>query len=344
MATESVSGATVVVTGAAGALGRAVGRLLDADPTVGSVIAVDRKVTPAVGAASTRTVDLATADLKPLFDGASVVLHLAQADPDAACSDAALAHRVLDAAGSVGVEHLVLLSSAAAYGAWANNPVPLTEDAALRPNPDAAFAAGKAEIERAAADFREDHPGTTVTLLRPVPTVSAGGNGRLARLLRRGGLAPPAPTDPPAQFVDVADVASAVDLARRLRIDGPRNVAPDGWLDGEAARALAGGGPRLRVPERLSLRIERTRARWGLPATPPELIPYVVHPWVVANDRLRADGWVPTASNEEAFVAGRSAEAGDRPTLSRTGRRQLAVGVALVGAALVARRRRRRRR
>jgi hypothetical protein len=37
--------------------------------------------------------------------------------------------------------------------------------------------------------------------------------------------------------------------------------------------------------------------------TPAEALPWVSNPWVVANDRLRATGWVPERSNEEALVS-----------------------------------------
>ena len=159
----------VVVTGAAGALGRRVCTLAAADPAVTRVVAIDRRPVHAVpSSVDIVQADLGEADVKPLFEGAHVVVHLAQADRperegDSSAStwagDAHLAHRVLDAASAAGVEHLVLLSSATAYGAWANNPLPLTEDAPLRPNPGVAIAAEKAEVERAAADWRDDHPG-----------------------------------------------------------------------------------------------------------------------------------------------------------------------------------------
>jgi hypothetical protein len=154
------------------------------------------------------------------------------------------------------------------------------------------------------------------------------------------------PDDPPAQFLDVDDLAAAVDLARRARLDGPRNVAPDGWVDGDTARALAGGVPRVRLPERLALRLAGWRWRAGLGDTPPALLPYTVHPWVVANDRLRADGWSPTSTNEEAYVTHH--RAAPWATVSPRRRQELALagsGLALVGAAAgvvsVLRRRRR---
>ncbi len=108
--------------------------------------------------------------------------------------------------------------------------------------------------------------------------------------------------DPPVQYVHLDDLADAVVLATdNPALDGPLNVAPDGWISGEQLRALA-GGPRIRLPERVVRRIARIRA------TVPGLTPYATHPWVVANDRLRAAGWVPAHSNEEAFVAGHRAQ------------------------------------
>src|SRR5690606_858149 len=136
---------------------------------------------------------------------------------------------------------------------------------------------------------------------------------------------------------------------RRTGTDGVMNVAPDGWIPGDTAAALAGGGPRVRLPEPLATRIARTGWRWGLAATPPELLPYTVHPWVVANDRLRALGWQPQSTNEEAYVAAH--RGGLLATLSPRRRQELALGAAgvvlaaaVAGVVVLVRRRRRRAR
>lgn len=349
MASDSGPGAqVVVVTGAASLLGRRVCALAAADPAVSRVVAIDRRPLPARPGTEDHQVDLAVDDLKPLFEGATTVVHLAQCtgpEPTAAAADGDLARRVLEAAGDVGVVHCVLLSSATAYGAWANNPVPLTEEAPLRPNPGVAVAAEKAEVERLAAEWRDAHPGATVTLLRPAVTVSPDGNGWLARALAGAASLPVAAEEPPSQFLDLDDLATAVDLARRRRLDGPRNVAPDGWISGETVRALA-GVPRVRLPERLALRLAGLRWRWRLAPTPPAMLPLTAHPWVVANDRLRSEGWDPQATNEEAYVA--SHRAGPWATLSPRRRQEIALGVAVglaataaVGAVTLLRRRRR---
>ncbi len=344
----------VVVTGAASELGQRVCALAAEDPQVSHVIAIDRRSLKRLPTGIERhQVDLTTAELKPLFEGASTVVHLAQADGPArgesigVTGEGAMARRVLDAAASVGAQHVVLLSSATAYGAWANNPVPLTEDAPLRPNPGMAMASEKADAERASAEWRDEHPGTTVAILRPTVTVAPGANGWLAAALSRSGALPVSDEEPPAQFLELGDLVAAVDLARRARLDGPRNVAPDGWIGGDTVRALAGGVPRVRLPERMAIGVAGLRWRWGLTATPPELLPYTVHPWVIANDRLKADGWEPKASNEEAYVDAH--RAGPWATVSPRRRQELALGATaalavgvVAGVAALVRRRRRR--
>jgi nucleoside-diphosphate-sugar epimerase len=110
--------------------------------------------------------------------------------------------------------------------------------------------------------------------------------------------------DPPAQFLHLDDLASAVLLAAEQRLDGVFNVAPDGWIPGERVRALAGAVPRLKVPERINEVITNLRWRFQRGPIPPGLRSYTRWPWLVANDRLKAHGWHPTVTNEQAYVEG----------------------------------------
>jgi nucleoside-diphosphate-sugar epimerase len=212
--------------------------------------------------------------------------------------------RLLEAAGAVGVRHVVYTSSAMVYGAWSDNPLPITEEAAVRPIPGFTYAAQKAEAERLLVDWRSDHPGATVAVLRPAAAPGAAQDSWLARVWR--GSAPAVRVrgeQPPVQYVHEDDLAEAVGLAVRAGLEGVYNVAPDGWINGDQARALA-PGVRLALPERLARKVVGAGWRTGLSDITPAVLPYTVHPWVVANDRLRAAGWEPAHSNEETFVAG----------------------------------------
>ena len=322
----------VVITGVDTPLGRRVARRVAQDPGARVVGLAGGPAADLPAEVDVRRVDLRHDDVKPHLEHVAALLHLATsvpASPTAATDDVDVARRVLDAAGDAGVPHVVVLSSATVYGAWANNPVPLTEDAPLRPNPGVPFAAERAEIERLTAEWREAHPGSTAAALRPARAAASGDHDWLVRVLRPAPTVPETTDEPPVQFVDLDDVAAAVDVARRRRLDGAFNVAPDGSIPGDEVRSLIGVPPKVPLPERIASRVLRWGFRWGLGPTPPELVPYVLHPWVVAADRLRAEGWTPGMSNEEACVEAH--EAGPWAALSPRRRQEIALGVAGVG-------------
>lgn len=228
----------------------------------------------------------------------------------------------LDAAGEAGVARIVLLSSATVYGAWPENPVPLGEDAMLRPNPGLRFAVRAAERERLASEWKMGEPGRTVAVLRPTVAVADGADGWLARSLRReGSVKVSGAADPPQQFVHLDDVATAVAVACEQGLDGPYNVAPDGWLEGRELRALT-SRPRLVLPKPLAGLAGKAK-RGG---EEPGLAPYARHPWVIDNQRLRATGWRPELTNEEAVVE--STTPMPWATVSPQRRQEIALGVA----------------
>lgn len=327
---------TVAVTGARGALGRRV------------IAALERR------GATVVTVDPVADELKERLIGVDAVAHLSFAvgpelgDEEAAAINVERTTRVLDAAGALGIGHVVISSSAAVYGAWPNNPVPLTEDAPVRPNPGFAFAAQKAELERLTLEWGLDHPDATVCVLRPAVPLGEDAGFLASALAVRAPVAT-GEAEVPMQFVHVDDLAEAVAHACVARLDGVFNVSADGWLTASAARALAGAPPRVRVPSWLLARVQAWAWRWRLSRVPPGVQPYTLHPWVVANDRLSATGWSPTRSNEEAVVDTTDGMPWSR--LSPKRKQELALGASVAaiaaaglgGAAAVRRVRRRRR-
>jgi nucleoside-diphosphate-sugar epimerase len=287
-----------------------------------------------------RVVDLARDPLErllPALAGADSLLHLAwshsypgptRTGPPFPNLDAL--RRVLEAAEQAPLERLVCISSATVYGAWPDNPIPLTEDLALRPNPGFAYAVEKAEGERMITEWADDHPGVAVTILRPTVTVGSSGPALYQAL---AGTKAPQPDDGlrPMQFLDVEDLAAAVVFAWEHRLGGVFNVAPDGWITHEQARAIVGGVARLRLPGRLAGAVASVGWKLLRTGTPAPARPYSVHPWVVANDRLRAAGWVPERSNEEALVSSDDrSHWSDLPPSRRQEMALLAAGAGLV--------------
>ena len=205
------------------------------------------------------------------------------------------------------ISQVIIVSSAMVYGAWPNNSVPLSEDAAVRPNPESAFAVHQADAERTALEWADLDPERKVTILRPTAVASPNASGLIGEALLAAAPIRTRRDDPPQQFVHLDDVATAVATVIQLDDSGVYNVAPDGWLTARDVRDLVGARPIIRLPIPLPGRLDRYVARRVGHQAPTGLLPYTRYPWVIVNDRLRSTGWAPRYGNDQVFVA---AEAG----------------------------------
>lgn len=330
----------VHVTGADGDLGSRVLAGLDAEP------GLDVVVMPADVSVS------AAGNGRPDRPRVDVVVHLGSADHDARArrreNVTEGVDRTLADATTLDATHLVLVSSAMVYGAWPNNPVPLTEEAILRPDVEFVYARQLAAAEALAERWRRQRAPRAVAVLRPVVAMAASGTSGLAAALAAGLGQRFGEDDPPAQFLHLDDLAAAVVVAVRERLDGVFNVAPDGWIAGERVRALTGQPPRVQWPDAIGEVLARWRWRFQRGPIPPGLRSYTRAPWVVANDRLKSHGWAPTVTNEQAYVEG--TEGSWWTTITPKRRQELSLGAMVIAglggliATLVAVRRWRRRR
>ena len=302
---------TLIVTGAAGSIGTRVCKTLAETDGIDAILGIDtRPEMPNHRRIYHHQTDLRHEDLKPIFEGASTLVHLATSfgpssdGVDAGGEEIDATRRVLEAAEATGVKRIVILSSAMVYGAWSHNSIPVTEETAVDPNPDFSFASVKVEIENLAQEWHELHPGSELVILRPTTALAKGQISWVARSLRASAVIDAGDNDPPVQFLHLDDLATAVVLASKGGMSGVYNVAPDGYIEAEVCRELSGRFPRLRVKEEVADRLGRFSWRHRIAPTPPGLTPYTVHPWIISNSRLRETGWTPEHTNAEAYVDG----------------------------------------
>ena len=299
----------VAVTGVSGFLGQRLLPLLDASPHVDRIVGLDIR-DPARRARKLEfhRVDVLGTDLTPYFRDVSSIVHLAAAMgplPDDALFTRVNVdgtRRVIEAATATGVMKIVRPSSTAVYGAWANNPVPISEDAPLRPSPAYLPAMVDGECERLLAEWASAAPGRTATRLRIAPIVGVGARSLFTAVATGRAPVRVRGATPPVQVVHVDDAAAAFELSTAVDLDGAFNVAADGWLAFEDAGALLRSGRMPPLPLKLATRVLAVSWATGLGDAPPAIVPYLMHPWVVANDRLKRAGWKPRHSNEEALL------------------------------------------
>jgi len=351
---------TIAVTGAGGLLGRALVDALRSDSgPVTRVLGLDVRRSPVPeGPASVdrevafeaREVDVRDPDLAAELDGVTSLVHLAfQMDPIRDVDEMRSINvdgtmNVLEAARTAGVERVIYLSSVVAYGAHADNDVPLTEASPLRGQPGFTYAEHKREVEDRLWSWHATGDRPALTVLRSAAVFGPGVQNFLTRVLELPVL-PELPDAPPLQFVHVDDVVAAIVHALRTPLDGAFNVAPDGWLDYARVLTLV-GRPTVALDADLLQRIVTGAHRSGVGELEPGVVDLFRFPWLLANDRLRATGWAPERTNEEtlletvaeheSFVAlGRLRMS--RSTLRRVG---LAAALGLAAATVAALRRR----
>ncbi|MBK5287481.1 MAG: NAD-dependent epimerase/dehydratase family protein [Acidimicrobiia bacterium] len=306
--TDSPAAPTIAVTGASGLIGS---RLVPELVRSGAARVVGLDVRDPVRGATgfePHLVDVAGHEIESLLAGVETVVHLA-AVVDPIVDDALMARanvegtrRVLAAAAKVGVRKFVRVSTAAVYGAWATNPVPLTEDSPLRPNPGFAPAVHAAEVERLIYEWHGEHPDVVVTVLRAAPVLGAGADHLFARLfagnrrlrIRREGA--------PIQVVHVDDLVAALVLVVQGDHPGVFDVAAPGWLASDDVGSLMPRSGLPAVPLDVMRRLLTRSWRSGVGDVPPSVLPYVLNPWVIATDRLESIGWQARHTNEETLL------------------------------------------
>lgn len=336
---------TIAITGVGGLIGRLVLEELDARPDVRRVVGIDRQPPAGLDAAKLgyRELDVRDPGLVDALDGVDVLVHLAfQLDPihdEAAMRSINVdgTRAVIAAAEQAGVAHVVYPSSVMAYGARADNDVPLTEASPLRGIPGFNYAEHKREVEEHLAPRLADGPGgdgPTLTVLRLGILLGPGVENFVTRILESPRVPAIKGHRPPLQFLHRDDAVTAIVHAVDHRLHGAYNVAAEGWLSYDEAAAILGRGV-TELPEEVAYSTLARLWSLGLGEQPPGIVSLFVHPWVMSSAKFVATGWRPRHTNRDA-VASTAAEHAAYVSLLGVRTRWATVRRAAVGAAAVA--------
>jgi nucleoside-diphosphate-sugar epimerase len=296
----------VAVTGAGGLIGRALVRALASEARVEEVVAIDVRAQPGQPVEGVSLVRRDTRDpgLAADLEGVDALVHLAfrvldRRDARAIAANVDGSRNAFEAAIAGGAVTIVHASSAAVYGAAADNPVPLTEDRPLRPAPGFAYPQTKVAVEEMLDRVAARAPHVRCAWLRPTNTLAPGSPlllGHRVYVTLRG-------FDPPMQFTWVDDVAAAFAAALHApSARGPVNVgAPGTVLASEVAATLGVRG--VRLPYRARRRAAVAMRHLGVPGgLHPGFVDMARYPIVVSSRRAEtALGWRPALDTAGAL-------------------------------------------
>ncbi len=304
-----MSGKIVAVTGLAGYVGRALWPYLEQDAGIEHVIGVDQRPWPDVRSAKLtfHPLDVRDGRLADVLAGADVVVHLAfmlmrrPGVSGEACDAINIggARAVFQAAVRQGVRKLIFTSSVVAYGLHPDNPIPLTEESPLRPNPGLYYSRAKAAIERDLDELASAHPDRIVTRLRPCTVVGpAADPAQMAMLVGPTALAVRG-FDPPYQLLHEADLAQAIHLMIQQDAPGVYNVTSDEPQTlGQLARRR--GARVIALPYGVVRGLMSLLWRTGRSVFAPEWADLACYPLVASNEKLKQLGWLPRAARTTA--------------------------------------------
>lgn len=254
-------GSTVVVTGAAGYLGRAAARLLAARPEVERVIGVDAELPDRpipdvefvrvdhVGASFGRMLAQTRAD---------TVVHMSVSDESARRGEGRLSQKERNVFGTLrmmasvqaqpSVRRVVLKSTGAVYGSSPADPAYFSETTPLRRSEATGAVADAMEVEAYVQDAARRRDNLETCVLRLAHVVGSRMRSPFVDYL----TAPFVPTvlgyDPRVQVLHADDAVAALATAALGRVTGVINVAADGALPLSAAVRRVRGTPVPMLP------------------------------------------------------------------------------------------------
>ncbi|MDA8405119.1 MAG: NAD-dependent epimerase/dehydratase family protein [Desulfobacteraceae bacterium] len=211
---------------------------------------------------------------------------------------------ILEASAKAGVKQILYTSSTTAYGFYADNDDPLTENSPLRGNDDLTYAKNKREIEAILQEFIAAHPGIAATIVRPCFVVGPGFTNPLARHLRKKLVIMPSGTRP-WQFVHEDDLIQVMVLLLEKRIAGAFNVTGEGTITFPEMINMLGN---IRIPVPWPVIYPLNNLFWFLrlsfmTAFPSPAMRMMVHPWIASSKKLhKATGYPFKYSSKSAFA------------------------------------------
>ena len=309
------AGAVVGVTGATGHIGQVLVEHLLRQEVEVRTVARRPLAFPVAGPTTGRLVhtgaDVRSPAARRALAGADLVFHLAAQVWEGRGQASREAMRQVNVDGTrnildAGPGAVVLASSAAVYGAWPDNPLPLTEDHVPRPNPECRYATDKlaAELVCRRWDGR-------FAVVRLCAVLGPHADVRVARALGGYRLAVPEMSGCPqaGQWMDEGDAAQALlhvgaDLLGAGEVAGEvLNAGTPDWLSAPDMARLAGSRP-LRAPRGLVVRAAEL-GRWAhLSPFGADRAALICGPLAISSEKAeRLLSWQARLSSAEVFSA-----------------------------------------
>ena len=305
---------SVLVTGAAGYVGRKLVRALARDRgSFATIVATDVRAVATSDREAGVTYelfDVRSGDLGALLAQHHIdtVVHLATIVTPGKHSSRELEYdvdvrgtrNVLDACLREKVSRLVVTSSGAAYGYHADSAPMLTEDAPIRGNEAFAYSHHKRLVEEMLARARVAHPELAQLIFRPGTILGEGASNQITNIFTKPVIVGLRESATPFVFVHDEDVVRAIAEGVRGGWTGTYNLAGEGVL---TLREIAARLHKrfVGIPERVLRRGIGVLQRLGLTQYGPEQTAFLAYRPVLSSEKLRRERGFRLMASRDVF-------------------------------------------
>lgn len=305
----------VLITGAGGFIGgRLVQMLAESHPDIQVVATARRPLTlPDAGNLEFAQLDVRDMSALDLLREHRIdsIVHLASVVTPGPGMDRATMRAIdvdgtrnlLDASLAAGVKKFIVTTSAASYGYHADNPVPLSENDAIRGNEEFPYSHHKRLIENMLADYRRQHPELAQLVFRPGFVLGYECENQITNLFTKPAMMGIRGSDSPFVIIWDEDVCRCLIEGIRSDKTGIYNLAGDGTL---SLREMAGliGKPYIALPAAAIRAALFVANRLGLSQYGPEQLNFLRYRPVLSNAKLKAKfGYTPEKTSRDCFMA-----------------------------------------
>ncbi len=306
---------SVLVTGAGGYIGRQLIEALALDRRdLKTVVAADvRKTTPdeRLTGIDYITADIRSSELIDIFRRFSIdtVVHLATIVTPGRKSnrefeysvDVLGTENVLNACFESRTKKLIITSSGAAYGYYADNPEWLDENDALRGNAEFAYSHHKRLVEEMLGRYRNEHPELNQLVLRPGTVLGATTNNQITALFQKTFIMGLRGAATPFVFIWDQDVVGCILKGIISDATGIYNLAGDGVLTMKEIAGLM-DKPYVSLPVGFVRAVLWMLKKLGLSQYGPEQVNFLRYRPVLSNRRLKKEfGYIPQKTTRQVF-------------------------------------------
>jgi UDP-glucose 4-epimerase len=212
-------------------------------------------------------------------------------------------HNVLEAASEVGIRQVLVTTSGVAYGAFPDNPEPITEDWPVRGVARFSYARDKTESDRIVQLWALQHPDVITTIVRPCIVYGPNVDNYLVRLWSDApAIADVGNLDSHAQFVHEDDVVEAISRLLLGKHAGQFNLAPDGLMTRRECAELLDTRV-IKMPVWLYRALAKIAWRLRRSEAPAGGIDFELYPWILSNEKVKTTlDWAPRHTSRETFL------------------------------------------